>query len=50
MVGEISNLRIPPSGHFYFTLKDEKSQIAAVLFRRQGAGLRFVPENGMAVL
>jgi len=50
VVGEISNLRVPPSGHFYFTLKDEKSQIAAVMFRRQGAGLRFVPENGMAVL
>ena len=50
VMGEISNLRIPPSGHFYFTLKDEKSQIAAVMFRRQGAGLRFVPENGMAVL
>ena len=50
VMGEISNLRIPPSGHFYFTLKDEKSQIAAVMFRRQGAALRFVPENGMAVL
>ncbi|MDH3446467.1 MAG: exodeoxyribonuclease VII large subunit [Deltaproteobacteria bacterium] len=50
VVGEISNLRIPPSGHFYFTLKDKKSQIAAVMFRRQGAGLRFAPENGMEVL
>jgi exodeoxyribonuclease VII large subunit len=50
VVGEISNLRIPPSGHFYFTLKDEKSQIAAVMFRRQGASLRFTLENGMAVL
>jgi len=50
VAGEISNLRIPPSGHLYFTLKDEKSQIATVMFRRQGAGLRFAPENGMAVL
>ncbi len=50
VVGEISNLRIPPSGHYYFTLKDEKSQIAAVMFRRQGGSLRFVPENGMSVL
>ncbi|MBI2229918.1 MAG: exodeoxyribonuclease VII large subunit [Deltaproteobacteria bacterium] len=50
VVGEISNLRVPPSGHCYFTLKDEKSQIAAVMFRRQGAALRFTPENGMAVL
>jgi len=48
--GEISNFRVPPSGHFYFTLKDEQSQISAVMFRRQGTRLRFVPENGMAVL
>ena len=48
--GEVSNLRIPPSGHFYFTLKDEQSQICAVMFRRQGTRLRFTPENGMAVL
>ena len=48
--GEVSNFRVPPSGHFYFTLKDDKSQIAAVMFRRQGTRLRFTPENGMAVL
>jgi exodeoxyribonuclease VII large subunit len=48
--GEISNFRVPPSGHCYFTLKDDKSQICAVMFRRQGSSLRFVPENGMAVL
>jgi len=48
--GEISNFRMPPSGHFYFTLKDDKSQISAVMFRRQGAMLRFTPDNGMAVL
>jgi exodeoxyribonuclease VII large subunit len=48
--GEVSNFRIPPSGHYYFTLKDDKSQICAVMFRRQGTRLRFVPENGMAVL
>jgi exodeoxyribonuclease VII large subunit len=50
VAGEISNLRIPPSGHLYFTLKDAKSQIAAVMFRRQGTLLRFTPKNGMAVL
>lgn len=50
VVGEISNLRVPPSGHLYFTLKDEKSQIAAVVFRSQGLGLAFQPENGMEVL
>ncbi|HEX9263764.1 MAG TPA: exodeoxyribonuclease VII large subunit [Candidatus Binatia bacterium] len=48
--GEISNFRVPPSGHYYFTLKDDKNQIGAVMFRRQGTGLRFTPENGMAVL
>ena len=48
--GEISNFRVPPSGHCYFTLKDDKSQISAVMFRRQGTRLRFTPENGMAVL
>ena len=48
--GEVSNFRVPPSGHFYFTLKDEQSQICAVMFRRQGTRLRFMPENGMAVL
>lgn len=50
IVGEISNIRIPPSGHCYFTLKDERSQICAVMFRRQGVGLSFAPENGMEVL
>jgi exodeoxyribonuclease VII large subunit len=50
VVGEISNLRVPPSGHYYFTLKDDKSQIAAVMFRRQGVAMRFKPENGMEVL
>ena len=48
--GEVSNFRMPPSGHYYFTLKDDKSQIAAVMFRRQGMRLRFTPENGMALL
>jgi exodeoxyribonuclease VII large subunit len=50
VVGEVSNLRVPPSGHYYFTLKDDKNQMAAVMFRRQGLGLAFVPENGMEVL
>jgi exodeoxyribonuclease VII large subunit len=50
VVGEISNFRIPPSGHLYFTLKDDKSQIAAVMFRRQGLELSFRPEDGLEVL
>jgi len=45
--GEISNLRIPTSGHAYFTLKDAGSQIRAVLFRSAGRALRFVLQDGM---
>jgi exodeoxyribonuclease VII large subunit len=45
--GEISNLRIPPSGHIYFTLKDDFSQIRAVLFKMQARTLRFVLEDGL---
>ncbi len=49
IVGEISNFRIPMSGHFYFTLKDEESQINAVMFRGQQRQLKFEPEDGMRV-
>jgi len=48
--GEISNLRIPPSGHIYFTLKDDFSQIRAVLFKMQARTLRFVLEDGLHVV
>lgn len=48
--GEISNLRSAPSGHLYFTLKDEEGQIPVVLFRRQASLLRFRPEAGLHVL
>ncbi len=47
--GEISNLRRPSSGHFYFTLKDENAQISAVMFRGQQTGLRFRPEDGLEI-
>ena len=47
--GEISNFRVPASGHFYFTLKDDNAQINVVMFRRQNRNLRFVPEDGMSV-
>ena len=48
--GEISNFVIPPSGHFYFSLKDSKSQIKAVMFKGFNGRLRFRPENGMEVI
>jgi exodeoxyribonuclease VII large subunit len=47
--GEISNFRRPISGHVYFTLKDDASQISAVMFRGQQNQLKFVPEDGMSV-
>ena len=48
--GEISNLRVPTSGHAYFTLKDESSQIKAVLFRNRARRIRFEPQDGLSVL
>ena len=48
--GEISNFRTPSSGHFYFTLKDEQSQIRAVFFRSQNRFLRFLPQDGAQVV
>lgn len=48
--GEISNMRIPTSGHCYLTLKDDQSRIRAVMFRMQNKALRFVPEDGLKVI
>jgi exodeoxyribonuclease VII large subunit len=48
--GEISNFAAPTSGHFYMTLKDERAQIRAVMFRTQAYYLKFMPEDGMKVL
>lgn len=48
--GEISNFKTYPSGHSYFTLKDEKSQIPAVMFKGRKHSLKFQPENGMKVI
>jgi exodeoxyribonuclease VII large subunit len=49
IAGEISNFRIPASGHFYFILKDENAQINAVMFRGQNQNLKFKPEDGMMI-
>ena len=48
--GELSNYKMYPSGHHYFTLKDEQSAIRCVMFRGQASRLRFRPENGMKAL
>ena len=45
--GEISNFKAHSSGHHYFSLKDQKSQINAVMFRGYNRQLKFRPENGM---
>ena len=48
--GEISNLKMHPSGHIYFTLKDQASQLSGIMFAGKRAGLAFPLENGMKVL
>jgi exodeoxyribonuclease VII large subunit len=48
--GEISNAKLHTSGHFYFTLKDERAQIAAVMWRNRVAALLFKPQDGMNVI
>jgi exodeoxyribonuclease VII large subunit len=48
--GEISNLSRPRSGHVYFTLKDDQSQIRAVMWRSTATKLRFEPKEGQHVL
>jgi exodeoxyribonuclease VII large subunit len=48
--GEISNYKLYPSGHHYFTLKDAEGAIRCVMFKGQALRLRFRPENGMKVI
>ncbi|MBL0715566.1 MAG: exodeoxyribonuclease VII large subunit [Desulfosarcina sp.] len=50
IMGEISNLRIPSSGHVYFTLKDSEAQLSAVIFKGQARHLSFKPEDGRVIL
>jgi exodeoxyribonuclease VII large subunit len=48
--GEISNFKQHSSGHMYFTLKDEKARILAVMFSSHTRSMKFLPENGMKVI
>ena len=48
--GEVSNYKVYPSGHHYFTLKDSESALRCVMFKGSAMKLRFKPENGMQVI
>lgn len=50
VAGEISGCRIATSGHYYFSLKDEKSQLKAVLFKGSARYLKFKPQDGLDVI
>lgn len=50
VVGELSNVTRPSSGHLYFTLKDEGSEIRGVMWRSDAAKIRFEPQDGLAVV
>lgn len=50
LVGEISNFSAPSSGHWYFTLKDERAQIRGAMFRNANSRVRIRPQHGMQVL
>ncbi len=48
--GEISNLARPASGHWYFSLKDERAQLRAAMFKNRNRSVAFEPQNGQQVL
>ncbi|KRN97488.1 exodeoxyribonuclease VII large subunit [Companilactobacillus kimchiensis] len=50
LVGEISNFRMRPHAHQYFSLKDDKAKIAAIMFKGSFEKVKFKPEEGMKVL
>jgi len=50
VTGEVSNFRAAPSGHYYFTLKDDSAQLRAVCFRNQARYLKFKPQDGLSVI
>lgn len=50
VAGELSNYKIYPSGHHYFTLKDAESSLRCVMFKTSASKLRFTPQSGMGVI
>src|SRR6478609_2301327 len=48
--GELSNLRAPGSGHWYFTLKDNRAQLRCAMFANRNRSVRFKPRDGMKVI
>jgi len=50
VAGELSNYKIYPSGHHYFTLKDAESSIRCVMFKGSADKLKFAPQSGMKVI
>lgn len=48
--GEISNFKPAPSGHLYFSIKDDQSSLRCVMFKTAATRVRFMPKNGMRVL
>ena len=48
--GELSNYKMYPSGHHYFSLKDGEGSLRCVMFRGDAVSLRFRPQNGMQVV
>ena len=48
--GELSNYKVYPSGHHYFTMKDQSGALRCVMFKGSASKLRFRPENGMKVI
>lgn len=49
VVGELTNVKLYPSGHLYMSLKDERAQLSAIMYQDNVSNLNFKPENGMEV-
>ena len=50
LIAQVSNVSRPASGHYYFTLKDDRSEIRAVMWKSAAAGVKFKLEDGMEVI